>query len=69
MMDKWQKIFSSQNMAKASIIKGMLEENNVPVMLINKQGSSLINFGEIELHVPSLFKEIATQLIDPAVRN
>ena len=68
-MDKWQKIFSSQNIAEASIIKGMLEKNNVPVMLVNKQSSSYLNFGEIELHVPSLLKEIATELIDPALRN
>lgn len=56
-------------MAKASIIKGMLEENNVPVSLLNKQDSSYVNFGEIELYVPSHLKEIAGNLLSQSLMN
>jgi hypothetical protein len=68
-MDKWKRIFTTQNIAEASIVKGMLEENNLQVMLINKQDSSYLNFGEIELHVPSLFHELAKQLIHQNLSN
>ncbi len=69
-MDKqWHLLFSTQNASRASIVKGMLEENNVPVMVINKQDSSYIIFGEIELYVPVLLKDIANQLVDKALLN
>ena len=68
-MDKWHLLYSIQNLAKASIIKGMLEENNVPVMLVNKQSSSYVIFGEIELYVPDLLKDIARHLIDQGLVN
>jgi hypothetical protein len=68
-MNKWQRIFSTQNVAEASIIKGMLEENRVPVMLINKQDSSYLNFGEIELHVPSILQDLAKQLVNQNLLN
>ncbi len=47
----------------------MLEENNIPVIVMNKQDSSYLNFGEIEIHVPAHVKDIATQLIDKALMN
>ncbi len=68
-MDKWFLIYSSQSFAQASIIKGMLEQNNVPVTLINKQDSSYLNFGEIELYVPTHLKDLATNLMNQVLRN
>jgi len=68
-MDKWHFLYSTQSLSEATIIKGMLEENNVPVMLVNKQSSSYVNFGEIELYVPQLLKDIARHLIDQGLVN
>ena len=62
-MDNWKLIYRSESLASASIVKGMLEENNVPVSLINKQDSSYINFGEIELYVPAAFTQTANDLL------
>ena len=68
-MNKWVLIYTTNNFAQASIIKGMLEENNVPVSLMNKQDSSYLNFGEIELYVPGHLTETAKHLLDKALMN
>ena len=68
-MYNWHLLYSTRNFPEANIIKGMLEENQVPVMLINKQDSSYIIFGEIELYVPIHLKDIARQLVAKDLLN
>ena len=45
------KVLSIDNPNKAAIVKQMLEENNVKVVLLNKQDSSYLMFGLVELYV------------------
>jgi hypothetical protein len=66
-MKQWKLLYTTNSLPQASIVKGMLEENNVPVMLINKQDSSYVNFGEIELHVPFHLQDLAQQLMHQAL--
>jgi hypothetical protein len=68
-MDKLVLLYKVRNATEASIIKGMLEENNIPVFVMNKQDSSYLNFGDIEIYVDKNFKDIATQLLNQALRN
>lgn len=68
-MNSWTKIFATRNIAEASIIQGMLEENQIPVQQLNKQDSSYVNFGEIELYVPQHFKLTAAQLVEQSLLN
>ena len=68
-MNSWTKVFATRSIAEASIIQGMLEENQVPVQQLNKQDSSYINFGEIELYVPEHLKEMASQLVEKSLLN
>ncbi len=68
-MNQWFKIYSTPNLPQASIIKGMLEENNVPVMMVNKQDSSYLNFGDIEVYVPAHFSNIARDLMGKSLLN
>ncbi len=68
-MTTWTKVLSTCSIAKASIIKGMLEENNIAVQQLNKQDSSYVIFGEIELYVPDSVKETALLLIADAEKN
>jgi Putative prokaryotic signal transducing protein len=63
-MKGWFKLYSTRNSAEASIIKGMLEENNIKVIILNKLDSSYINFGDIELYVPAHLKDLAKNLLD-----
>ncbi len=70
-MKNWYLLYITRNFPHASIIKGMLEENSVPVMLVNKQSSTYINIipGDIELYVPVHFADIAKQLLEKGVVN
>ena len=68
-MQSWQKIYATRNLAEASIIQGMLEENHIPVQIINKQDSSYLNFGDIELYVPVHHAETAKQLVASNLLN
>lgn len=68
-MNQWQKIYSTRNFAEASIIQGVLGENEIPVQMLNKQDSSYLNFGDIELYVPAHLKDVAHQLIEKALLN
>jgi hypothetical protein len=68
-MNDWFKLYATTNQAEASIIKGMLEENNVPVFIMNKQDSSYLNFGEVEVYVPHNLKEIAQSLLNKTLMN
>jgi len=57
------KILSTNNPNKAEITKQMLEENNINVVLLNKQDSSYNMFGEIELYVPEKQEDKATTIL------
>jgi hypothetical protein len=68
-MKDWFKLYTTRNYAEANIIKGMLEENNIEVVILNKLDSSYLSFGEIELYVPAHLKDIAKQLLDKSLNN
>ena len=67
-MNDWFKLYTTRNYAEATIIKGMLEENNIAVIILNKQDSSYL-VGDIELYVPFYLKDIAKQLLDKSLHN
>jgi len=48
----WVKIYSTGEGYKAELLKGLLFENNIEAVIINKQDSSYL-FGELELYVNS----------------
>jgi len=57
------KILSTNNPNKAEITKQMLAENNINVVLLNKQDSSYLMFGLIELFVPKNQEKEAIALL------
>lgn len=66
---EWFKLYATRNYVEADIIKGMLEENNVQVFVLNKMDSSYLNFGDIEIYVPENLKQTAKQLLDNTLSN
>lgn len=66
---EWFKLYITRNYVEADIIKGMLEENQIPVFVMNKMDSSYLNFGDIELYVPVHLKETAQQLMNNSLKN
>ncbi len=69
MMQQWHLLYKTRSYAEANIIQGMLEENEIPVQLLNKQDSSYINFGDIEVYVPITLKDIANSILEKALLN
>lgn len=70
MMQHWTKLYTTHNYAEASIIKGMLEENSIPVTIFNKQASPYIGIGDdIEIYVARQFENVAQGLITGALFN
>lgn len=61
---KMIKLLSTENPNKAEITKQMLEENNITVVLLNKQDSSYLMFGAIELYVNEKQLEQAKELLN-----
>ena len=51
MDDQWGKIFSATDRYRVEILKSLLEEEEIISVIVNKQSSSYIIFGEIELYV------------------
>ena len=68
-MKGWFKLYNTRNSAEANIIKGMLEENNIAVVLMNNLDSSYLSFGYIEIYVQDIYKDIAKSLLDKALMN
>ena len=60
---KWVCVYKSNSRFDAEVVKGNVESNNIPCVLINKQDSTYMAFGYVELHVPQEFETQAKQLI------
>jgi Putative prokaryotic signal transducing protein len=50
MDEHWELIYQCSAAYKAEILKAVLEENEIPCVVVNKKDSSYL-FGEIELYV------------------
>ena len=48
-MQDWKKIFSSSQLTSASMVMGILNDNDIPAKTLNKQDSSYVFLGEVEV--------------------
>jgi hypothetical protein len=62
-MQDWKKVFSSSQLAASSMVMGILNENEIPAKTLNKQDSSYVFLGEVEVYVPLDLYEKAQNLI------
>ena len=62
-MQDWKKVFSSTQLAASSMVMGILNENEIPAKTLNKQYSSYVFLGEVEVYVPLDMYEKAQTLI------
>lgn len=62
MEGKWVRVFSSADTFRVEVLKGLLAENNIESVVVNKKDSAYL-FGEVELfvHVEDAF--LANQII------
>ena len=66
-MKKWVTVYSDAFSPGVEMRKILLEENNIPCVIVNKQCSSYIGVGfasrEVDLNVPEEFSVRASNLI------
>jgi len=61
---EWQKVFSTDQLHRAEIVKSILNDHHMNAVLINKKDSSYHNFGDIEVHVTSDYTQRALHIIE-----
>jgi hypothetical protein len=49
--EHWEIVYSSPLLYKVEILHALLEEEEIPSVIINKKDSAYMSFGEIELYV------------------
>jgi len=68
-MQDWKKVFSSQQLAQASMVVGILNENEIPAKSMNKKDSSYVFLGEVEIYVPAHLFSASIDLINTLQLN
>jgi hypothetical protein len=65
----WVCIYKTNQKFEAEAVKGNLESAGVPCVVLNKQDSSYLAFGYVELHVPEHRKDDALRILseDPTI--
>ena len=63
MDENWEVVYSTSTAYKAEILKSILEENEIPSVVINKKDSSYM-FGEIEVYARHEDVSNAKQIIN-----
>lgn len=56
------KIYTAGSMVDATLIEGLLEENNIKAFLLNKKDSELL-IGDVEIYVESKDSDAAKTII------
>jgi hypothetical protein len=62
-MANWTKVFEDQNPIRAEIVKGVLEQNGIPAVVMDKKETAYKIHGTIEVLVPQSEAVQALQLI------
>lgn len=52
-MESWIKVFEDKNQIRAEIVKGVLEQNGIPAVVMNKKETVYHVFGTYEVLVPN----------------
>ena len=66
----WHLLYVTKSYTEAAILQGRLEENDIPVQVLNKQDSMYtIALGHYELYVPLHLKDLAYSLINDELKN
>jgi hypothetical protein len=62
-MSNWKKVFSSSQLAVASMVSGILMEKQIQTNVLNKIDSSYVFIGEVEVYVSAADYENALLIV------
>ena len=63
-MSNWQKIFESSTAIRAEIVKGVLEENGITAVIVNKKDPVYKIHGNIEVMVLGEEAQTALKIVE-----
>lgn len=66
MEDTWVKVYAADNEYSVEIVQGMLEENGIEAIIMNKKDSEFL-VGEVELYVDEKDVELVTELLSSQI--
>lgn len=66
---QWSLLCVTRQYVEAAMVEGKLQENGIPVQVLNKQDSMYLVLGEIELYVPVHLRELAVAVMNEALQN
>ncbi len=67
--NKWVCVYKTGSKFEAEALCGNLENEGIPCVVLNKQDSSYLAFGYVELHVPEERKQEALSFINQLPQN
>ena len=62
-MSNWKKVFSSSQLAIASMVSGILMEQKIQTNVLNKIDSCYVFLGEVEVYVAAADYENAMRIV------
>ena len=62
-MENWKKVYSTDNGIRAELVRGVLEDREIPAIIINKRDSQYNDFGEQEVYVHREHVLVAIKII------
>jgi hypothetical protein len=62
-MNDWRNIYSTDSEIRATLVRGVLEDREIPAIVINKRDSQYNDFGELEVYVHQENVLIALKII------
>lgn len=62
----WIIIYTTDKLYQAELVKGMLKENNIDAVIVNRQDSELVPLGEVYVYVHLDNEQKARQLAHEA---
>jgi len=69
-VSNWHLLYVTKLYTEAAIVKGRLEENEIPVQVLNKQDSMYtVAIGDFELYVPIHLKDLAVSVMNDVLKN
>jgi hypothetical protein len=66
---QWTLLCVASQYVQAAMVEGKLQENGIPVQVLNKQDSMYPVLGEMELYVPVHLRDLAISVMNEALRN
>ncbi len=65
----WVCIYKTSNLFEAEAVKGNIESAEIPCVIVNKQDSSYLTFGYIEVHVPAHLANAAALVLNNDIQQ